>query len=60
MSKYYETTWVHLYLLRALQWYEEPGGGHCGLGDLNLTKKTNKQPSLIDRWVVGWAIVEHA
>ncbi len=22
-------------------------------------KQTNKQPSLIDRWVVGWAIVEH-
>jgi hypothetical protein len=49
MFKYYETTWVHPYSLRALQWYEEPGGGHCGLGDLNLTKKTNKQTTFLNR-----------
>jgi hypothetical protein len=49
MSKHYETNFVHTLLMRAFQWYQEHGKRHYGLGNLNVTNKTNKLPSFIDR-----------
>jgi len=37
------------YLFRALQWYQACGKTHSRLEDFNVTNKTNKQPSFIDR-----------
>jgi hypothetical protein len=50
-------TLVHPYLSRAFQQYEMHG---CGLGDLNVRNKTNKQPSLRDKlvWPILLAIIE--
>jgi hypothetical protein len=42
---------VHPYSSRAFQWYQEHGKRHHGLGDLNMTNKTNKPPSFIDRFL---------
>jgi hypothetical protein len=50
-SKHYETNLVHPYSLKAFQQYNEHGNKHYGLGDFNMTNKTNKQvqPSSKDR-----------
>jgi hypothetical protein len=46
MLKHYEMGLMHPYSSRALQYYQEHGKRHCGLGRLNLKNKTNKVPSL--------------
>jgi hypothetical protein len=41
-SKHYQTTMMHPYSLKALQWYQNTqpwGDGDCGLGVLNMTNK---------------------
>ncbi len=43
---------MHPYSWRAFQWYQEHSKRYCdfkeGLGDLNMTNKTNKLPSPLD------------
>jgi hypothetical protein len=43
--KHYGTNPIHPYSLRAFQWYQDHGKRCHGLGDLNVTNKTNKLPS---------------
>jgi len=45
--KHYETNSVNPYSFGAFQVYQECSKRHCGLGDLTMTNKTNKQPSFI-------------
>jgi hypothetical protein len=40
---------MHPYSLRTFQQYQEHSGGQYGLRMLNVTNKTNKLPSLINR-----------
>jgi hypothetical protein len=49
--KYYEITSVHMYSLKAFQWYQDHDKGCHELRDLNVTNKTkqNKQTSLISK-----------
>jgi hypothetical protein len=43
---------------QVFQWYQECSKRCCSLGDLNLTNKTNKQPSFIDRYAwIGLVLV---
>jgi hypothetical protein len=49
MFKHDETTSLHLCSWRALLWQQEHNEWHHGLGDFNMTNKTNKQPYLRDR-----------
>ncbi len=43
---------MHPYSLRAFQWYQECDWGCYNLGNFNVTdKQTNKQPSLISRYM---------
>ncbi len=48
-SKHYETTSMHPYSLRASQQYQGHSGGNMVWRILNVTNKTNKLPSLINR-----------
>ncbi len=41
---------MHMYSLRAFQWYQEHNGGCCGSEDPNVTNKTHKLPSLINMY----------
>jgi hypothetical protein len=45
--KHYETNSVNPYSFGAFEVYQECSKRHCGLGDLTMTNKTNKQPSFI-------------
>ncbi len=48
-SKHYQTTSMHPYSLRAFQQYQEHSEGNMVWRMLNVTNKTNKLPSLINR-----------
>jgi hypothetical protein len=47
--KIFQIAFIESYSLRVIQKYEK-GQRHCGLGDLNVTNKTNKQSSFIDKY----------
>ncbi len=58
--KHYETNSVHHYSLRAFQWYQEHGKRCCGLGDVNMTKKTKKTlSSFMDRYTNVTYVGDH-
>ncbi len=42
-SKHYETNSMHPYSTKAFQTHQKCNKRHCGLGDLNVTNKQNKQ-----------------
>lgn len=47
-SRHHETKSIHPYPSRASQQYQECGKRQHGLGDVNMTNKTNDLPSQID------------
>jgi hypothetical protein len=51
--KHYEIKSMHPLSSRAFQWYQKCGKRHLDLGDLNMTNKTNKQPSFHREIILG-------
>jgi hypothetical protein len=48
--KHYETNLIHPYSLKTFQQHQKHDKTHHGLGDFNVTNKSNKLPSFIDKY----------
>jgi len=51
--KHYETNLIHPYSLKPFQQHQEHDKTHHGLGDFNVTNKSNKLPSFIGIQCIG-------